>query len=234
MVSQFAGLQTICTAEQILSEKKSWIKYSTGSSALDTLLLGGIESRALTEVYGDYGTGKTQLALTLCITAQLPDLSENRRVLFIDTQNTFRAARLHQIAENRSSEDPREFLKRILVLTAFDSIRFEKIIASLNVLVRFYAVSIVIVDSLISLYRGEYAVNGTIFERQQRLNQQIHTLKAVGDLLGCAVVVTNQIQVRPGDAFRGYIQAATGGNIVGHGTTYRILLKRKGNKDLRK
>ena len=48
------------------------IKMTTGSSELDTLIGGGVETMSITEVFGEFRTGKTQLAHTLCVTAQLP------------------------------------------------------------------------------------------------------------------------------------------------------------------
>ena len=48
------------------------LKITTGSSELDSLLGGGIDTMSITEIFGEFRTGKTQLAHTLCVTAQLP------------------------------------------------------------------------------------------------------------------------------------------------------------------
>jgi meiotic recombination protein DMC1 len=54
------------------------------------LLGGGIESMAITEVFGEFRTGKTQLSHTLCVSAQMP--GENGymggKVIFLDTEHT--------------------------------------------------------------------------------------------------------------------------------------------------
>jgi DNA repair protein RadA len=101
-------IKDFSTAEEIL-EKKSLLKCTTGSSKLDSFLKGGIETQAMTEIAGEFGSGKSQLCYTLCVTANLPlnkgGLDGN--VVFRDTENTFRPERIHQIAENRGITDDR-------------------------------------------------------------------------------------------------------------------------------
>ena len=206
-------------------------RISTGSSSLDNLLQGGIESHAVTEFYGDYGTGKTQLALTLCVTAQNPtdnEESTNKKVLFIDTENTFRAARVYQIAETRGILDPKEILQNVLVYRVSDSNSLELIVADLSS--SFAAINLMVVDSIISLYRAEYAAQGAITERQQSLNRTLHCLRSIAENTGCAIVVTNQIQTTADPITHEYLKP-TGGNILGHGSTYRIHLKKKGRRE---
>lgn len=79
-----------CSGMEMLEIRKKMIKITTGSSQLDSLLGGGIESRSLTEVYGEYRSGKTQLAHTLCVTTQLPrsQFGGGGKVIFIDTEGT--------------------------------------------------------------------------------------------------------------------------------------------------
>jgi DNA repair protein RadA len=226
LIAQLVGLDPILKADQLLEQKKLWNRFSTGSRNLDNLLLGGIETHALTEFYGDYGTGKTQLALTLSITSQAVD--SNCRILFIDTENTFRGARLYQIAENRGVLDPEHFLENILVLKAFDLVKFDSILNRLEAIVRRYTINLIILDSLIALYRAEYSTQGTIIERQQRINKTIHLFKNITDGFGCAVVLTNQVQTKYDDVSTHNYFKPTGGNIVGHGTTYRIHLRKRG------
>jgi RecA/RadA recombinase len=77
------------------------VRITTGSPALDALLGGGIDSMAITEVFGEFRTGKTQLAHTLCVTCQLPRErgGGNGKVIYIDTEGTFRPERIYKIAE---------------------------------------------------------------------------------------------------------------------------------------
>ena len=102
-------------------EKRSQIvKITTGCEALDTLLGGGIESCSITEVFGEFRTGKTQLCHTMCVTAQLPleNKGGNGKVAFIDTEGTFRSERIIQIA-TRFGMDPTEVLDNIIVARAY-------------------------------------------------------------------------------------------------------------------
>ena len=70
--------------------RKKILKISTGSSKFDQLLGGGIESMSITEAFGEFRTGKTQLAHTLCVTCQLPKEKGggNGKVIYIDTEGT--------------------------------------------------------------------------------------------------------------------------------------------------
>lgn len=60
------------TGNQIAQKRKNVVRITTGSTVLDELLGGGIETMAITEAFGEFRTGKTQLAHTLCVTTQLP------------------------------------------------------------------------------------------------------------------------------------------------------------------
>jgi DNA repair protein RadA len=103
-------VKEFCTAEEILERRKGLVRFSTGSAKLDTFLNGGIETQAVTEIAGEFGTGKSQICHTLCVTANAKKekprssgssttTSTDHNVIFIDTENTFRAERVHQIAE---------------------------------------------------------------------------------------------------------------------------------------
>ncbi|MFZ0221618.1 MAG: DNA repair and recombination protein RadA, partial [Candidatus Nitrosopolaris sp.] len=85
------------TAEAILERRKNLLRCTTGSSKLDSFLKRGIESQAMTEFAGEFGSGKSQLCYTLCVTANMPvDKSGlGGNVIFIDTENTFRAESIH-------------------------------------------------------------------------------------------------------------------------------------------
>jgi len=66
----------------------------------------------MTEIAGEFGSGKSQLCYTLCVTANLPFKKKglDGNVIFIDTENTFRPERIHQVAESRGIADPEEIL----------------------------------------------------------------------------------------------------------------------------
>jgi DNA repair protein RAD51 len=89
------------TAAVSMELQKDKIMISTGSKELDNLLGGGIETGSLTEIFGEFRTGKTQLCHTLCVSCQRPmdQGGAEGRALYIDTEGTFRAPNLARIAE---------------------------------------------------------------------------------------------------------------------------------------
>jgi DNA repair protein RadA len=86
-------------------------------------LKGGIETQAMSEIAGEFGSGKSQLCYTLCVTGNMPAEEEGLggNVIFIDTENTFRPERIHQIAENRWIKEPEDILRKIYVCKIFNS-----------------------------------------------------------------------------------------------------------------
>ena len=156
------------TAAEILERRKNLVKCTTGSSNLDSFLKGGIETQAMSEIAGEFGSGKSQLCYTLCVTANMPKDKEGLggNVIFIDTENTFRPERIHQIAENRGINDPEQILRKIYVCKIFNSGHLELIIQNLGKSIQEYKAKLVIVDSIISLHRAEFTGRGTLADRQ--------------------------------------------------------------------
>jgi DNA repair protein RadA len=219
------------TADQILERRQNLFKCSTGSSRLDSFLKGGIETQAMTEIAGEYASGKSQLCYTLSVTATLP-LNKggfNGSVIFIDTENTFRSERIHQIAENRGI-NPDKVLQKVFVCKVLNAGQLELVAQNLGKSIQEYNAKLVIVDSIISLHRAEFAGRETIAERQKRLNVMLHKLLRLAEVHNIAVIVTNQVQSQPDNFFAngGYTSKVTGGNILGHASTYRILIKKAG------
>jgi DNA repair protein RadA len=219
------------TAQEILERRKSLIKCTTGSSKLDSFLKGGIETQAITEVAGEFGSGKSQICYTLCVTANMSSDKKGLggNVIFIDTENTFRAERIFQIAEHRGINEPDEILRKIYVCKIYNTSHLEVIIQDLGKSIEEYRAKLVIVDSIIALHRAEFTGRGTLADRQQRLNIMLHKLSRLAEVYNIAVVVTNQVQSQPDDFFAGGNGSRpTGGNIMGHASTYRILLRKAG------
>src|ERR1051325_10592692 len=156
------------TADAALKKRRSLLRCSTGSGALDDLFLGGIETQAVTEFYGEFGSGKSQICHTLCIIAGLPVESGglNSGVIYIDTEGTFRPERLEQIARARGV-DPSNALKNVAVCKVYNSAHLELIIKNLGKYVDDYKSKLVIIDSIISLHRAEFSGRGTLADRQQ-------------------------------------------------------------------
>jgi DNA repair protein RadA len=216
------------SAEKMLEIREKLIKFTTGSQSFDLFLGGGIETQALTEIVGEFGSGKSQLCYTLCVTANMAN--KEYGIIFVDTENAFRAERIHQIAESRGL-DAEEIMKKIFVCKIYYSAHLEAVIRSLAKYIEQYKARLVIIDSIISLHRAEFAGRETLAERQQRLNTILHKLIRLAEVYNVAVVYTNQVQAQP-DTFPGNgfdSMRAAGGNIMGHASTYRIFLRKMGH-----
>ena len=179
------------SAEDMLEVRRKIIRFTSGSQNFDLFLGGGIETQALTEIAGEFGSGKSQLCYTICVTAN--EGSPDNGVIFVDTENAFRAERIHQIAESRGL-DAEEIMKKIFVCRIYYSAHLEAVIRSLAKSIEQYKARLVIIDSIISLHRAEFAGRETLTERQQRLNIILHKLIRLTEIYNIAVVYTNQVQ----------------------------------------
>jgi DNA repair protein RadA len=219
-----------CTAADIMTRRNQIMRCTTGSKGLDALLSGGIETQALTEFAGEFGSGKSQLCHTLSVTANMPKekggLGGN--VIFIDTENTFRPERIHQIAE-AYGVDPEKVLASIFVCKIYNSSHLEFVIKNIAKYLEEFRASLVIIDSVISLHRAEYSGRGTLWDRQQKLNSMLHRLTRLAEVYNIAFVLTNQVQSNPDSTFAGDPTKVAGGNILAHATTYRIFFRRAGH-----
>ncbi|PAV08187.1 DNA repair and recombination protein RadA [Methanosphaera cuniculi] len=202
-------------------------RITTGSKGLDELIGGGIETQSITEVYGEFGSGKSQISHELAVTTQLPveEGGLDGDVVFIDTENTFRPERVAQIATGFGL-DVDEVLKRIHVARAFNSSHQILMADKINELIQSgVPIKLIIIDSLMAHFRAEYVGRESLATRQQKLNQHLHTLQTIANSYNVAVLITNQVQSKP-DAFFGTPTKAVGGHVLGHASTYRVLLKK--------
>jgi DNA repair protein RadA len=210
--------------------KRKDIHYiTTGSENFNELLGGkGLESKAITEAYGAFGSGKTQLGLTLAVNAQLPkdQGGANGKAVYIDTEGTFRPDRIRQMAEALGANSDK-VLKNILVARAFNSDHQILLLDKITELIKEQEepIKLVIIDSLTAHFRAEFAGRGQLADRQQRLNRYLHQLMKLAEQHNLVVFVTNQVMSNPAMMF-GDPTTAIGGNIVGHASTFRIYLRR--------
>lgn len=215
------------TAFDVMERRKDVGRITIGSKAFDELIGGGIETQAITEVFGEFGSGKSQLSHELAVTVQLPEDKGglDAEAVFIDTENTFRPERIEQIA-NAFELDLEEVLNKIHIARAFNSSHQILMAEKVNELIQEGKnIRLVIVDSLTAHFRAEYVGREALATRQQKLNQHLHTLQNIANTYNAAVFVTNQVQARP-DAFFGSPTKAIGGHVLGHAATYRIWLKK--------
>ena len=217
-----------------LAKKRSAIaKITTGSKALDDLLLGGIETQSITEVYGEFGCGKTQLCHSLCVTSQMPVEKGGlggAGVLWLDTEGTFRPERIKQIAEHYEM-DVDEILDKITVARAYNSSHQMLILGEVGKVITEEGIRLIISDSMTGMFRSEYLGRGTLANRQQKIGKYMRILSRIAEMYNCAVVGTNQVSASPDSMFGDPIRPV-GGNIVGHTSKYRIYF-RKSSKNKR-
>ncbi len=209
-------------------KRGNMIYIATGSKNFDELLGGkGIHSKAITETYGTYGSGKTQVGLTLAVNVQLPEEKggANGKCAFIDTEGTFMASRVREIAEG-AGLNPENVLKNIFVARAFNSDHQILLLERISEMIKNKEpIKLLIIDSLTAHFRAEFAGRGQLADRQQKLNKYLHELMRLAEQHNIAVYVTNQVMSNPAQMF-GDPTVAIGGNIVGHASTYRIYLRR--------
>ena len=218
------------TATEIYKRRQDIGKISSGTSALDTLFDGGVETQAVTEVYGEFGSGKTQFCHTMCVNVQKTkeEGGLDGGVLYIDTENTFRPERIVSIAKARGIE-PEKALDRIIVAKAYNSSHQEIILQEAGPIIEENKIKLIVVDSAVGLFRAEFLGRGTLSVRQQRLNKFMHLLTRTAETYNIAVIATNQVQSSP-DTFFGDPTRPIGGNVVGHSSTYRVYFKKSGKK----
>ncbi|KAG2230282.1 hypothetical protein INT48_001524, partial [Thamnidium elegans] len=246
------------TAKQIAIQREKVVKISTGSKQLDTLLggfgitflsfffptlifffffLGGIQTMSLTEAFGEYRTGKTQLAHTLCVQVQLSveEGGANSRAAYIDTEGTFRPDRIACIAD-RFGVDPDIVLDNIVVARAWNSDQQMDLISELagHFADQKGAYRLLVIDSIISLFRCDYSGRGELADRQQKLNQMLSRLTKISEEYNVAIFLTNQVSSDPGGGmtFVADPKKPVGGHILAHASSTRIYL-RKGRGDER-
>lgn len=207
----------------IMAKRNAVQKIRTGVPAFDAMLGGGFETGCITECFGQYGSGKTQIAHALAVNTLLayPDAT----IVYIDTENTFRPERIVQFAKAKGL-DAEDVLQRVKVAKAYNSDHQMLLAEKVEELIKQgLEVKLVIVDSLTAHFRAEFVGRGALAERQQKLNKHMHTLSKLADMYNLAVYVTNQVMAKP-DQFFGDPTEAIGGHIVGHNSTFRIYLRR--------
>ncbi|KAF8973643.1 Rad51-domain-containing protein [Flammula alnicola] len=190
---------SFATGVEIQDKRKRVNIISTGSKSVDGILGGGLMSQSISEgmlcisdkishsqyaiVYGEFRTGKTQLAHTMSVVAQLPPElgGASGKVAYIDTEGTFRPDRIRSIAD-RFGVDGNMALENILYARAFNSEHQMELINECSL--RFAEdkdFRLLIVDSIMALFRVDYSGRGELSERQQKLAQMLSKLTKLSE-----------------------------------------------------
>lgn len=220
-------------ADELLKQRQNVARLTTGSKALDKIVDGGLETQTISEFYGEYGSGKSQMCHQLCVNVQLP-LERgglNGGVLYVDTENTFRLERIVQMAKHVGL-DPEQAVKNIIYAEAYTSDHQMFLLENADEIIKANNIKLIIVDSLTAHFRSEYIGREMLASRQQRLNKHMHKLVALARAFNAVAVVTNQVMAKP-DQFFGDAIHPIGGNIVGHTSHTRIYLRRASHGPIR-
>lgn len=217
------------SAKQMHEQRAELIQITTGSKELDNILEGGIETGSITEIYGEFRTGKSQLCHTLCVTCQLPleQGGGEGKALYIDAEGTFRPQRLLQIAEKYGLNGA-DVLDNVAYARAYNTDHQSKLLMEAASMMADTRFALMIVDSATALYRTDYSGRGELSARQVHLARFLRSLQKMADEFGVAVVLTNQVvaQVDGSAMFAGPQSKPIGGNIMAHASTTRLSLRK--------
>ena len=211
-----------------LQERKKLVRITSGSKELDNLLGGGFESDSITELFGEFRTGKTQICHTLCVTCQLPrnEGGGEGKAIYIDTEGTFRPEKLAPIAE-RFGLDPKEVIENVFYARAYNSDHQSRLLIQVCALMCEQKFSLLVVDSATALYRTDYTGRGELSNRQMSLAKFLRNLQKIADEHKIVVVITNQVVATvDGNAFGGNDKKPIGGHIMAHACQTRLYLKK--------
>jgi DNA repair protein RAD51 len=216
------------TAADALEDRKSLLCLTTGSIEIDKLLEGGVETGSITEVFGEFRTGKTQLAHTLCVTCQMAvtEGGAEGKAIYIDTEGTFRPNRLQAIAE-RFGLDPAVALENVAYARAHNSEHQMELLQVAAAIMAQDRYALLVVDSATALFRTDYTGRGELSERQIQMGLFLRQLTRLAEEFGVAVLITNQVVANPdGMSFAKDSTKPIGGNIMAHASTTRLRLRK--------
>ena len=223
------------TAAEDCERRKGVLHITCGAAAVDAILNGGFETRAITEIFGEWRCGKTQICHTLAVTTQMPiEMGGGcSKVAWIDTENTFRSDRLEAIAD-RFGLDRDAVLSNVMVARVDTVDQMMQALIAIGAKMAEEPFKLLIVDSIMAIFRVDYVARGELSERQQTLNQFLSRLRKLAEEFNVAVVLTNQVQSDPGGmAFAGVEpKKPIGGHVLAHASTIRLQV-RKGRAEAR-
>ncbi|HVO36802.1 MAG TPA: DNA repair and recombination protein RadA [Candidatus Acidoferrum sp.] len=220
-------------ADELLRMRQNVLRLTTGSKPLDVMLDGGLETQTITEFYGEYGSGKSQMCHQLCVNVQLPPEKGGLggAALYVDTENTFRTERIVQMSKHLGL-DPEQVVKNIIYAEAYTSDHQMFLLENADEVIKQNNIKLIIVDSLTAHFRSEYIGREMLAPRQQKLNKHMHKLIGLARAFNAVAVVTNQVMAKP-DVFFGDAVHPIGGHIVGHTSHTRVYLRRAAHGPVR-
>jgi len=220
-------------ADELLERRQEVLRLTTGSKKLDELLGGGLETQTITEFYGEYGSGKSQIAHQACVNVQLPPEKGGLGggALYIDTENTFRPERIVQMAKFKGL-DPQKVVKNIIWAEAYTSDHQMFLLENADKVIKENNIRLIVIDSLTAHFRSEYIGRENLALRQQKLNQHMHKLIRLARAFNAVALVTNQVMSSP-EVFFSETVRPIGGHIVAHTSHTRVFLRKSAKGPVR-
>ncbi len=218
------------SVNELMTYQQNYPRLATKCDEVDELFGGGVIPEAVYEVYGEFGSGKTQFCLTLTAEA----LAKDMNVIWLDCEDTFRPTRLKEILLARellTEDDVESKLNRMKYFHTPNSEQLMGTVNSLSEMMWETKPRLLVLDGAIGQFREEYLGRGTLAERQNQIARLMTHIKNISYYFRCTVVFTNQVQSDPAVMFGDPIKPI-GGNIVGHASTYRVYFKKSGKKRL--
>ena len=220
-------------ADELLKMRQNVLRLTSGSKVVDRLIDGGLETQTITEFYGEYGSGKSQICHQLCVNVQLPPEKGglDGSALYIDSENTFRTERIVSMARHLEL-DPEQVVRNIIYAEAYTSDHQMFLLDNADEVIKMNNVKLIIVDSLTAHFRSEYIGRQMLPSRQQKLNKYMHKLLSLSRAFNTIVVITNQVMAKPESSF-GTAVNPIGGHVVAHTIQTRIFLRRASRDQVR-
>ncbi|MHA1589914.1 MAG: ATPase domain-containing protein [Candidatus Njordarchaeales archaeon] len=209
-----------------IEKKKTFLH--TGSKNLDKILGGGWASMEVTELAGEFGTGKTQTCYTAIATALLPPEEKGLNtgkihIMLIDSENVYSKKRLEPIFK-RFGIKLKELEEKLIVRKPKHTADQIRIIKSLLPEVREKNIRLIIVDSLTKHPRADFSGRKVLYSRQRAIIWMVERLRRIALIYNLVVLVTNQVVGVP-DPFKGTTVRPVGGHVLAHNVDTRLLFR---------
>lgn len=212
--------------------EKNLERLSLGCETLDYLFGGGVPKESLTEFFGKFGSGKTQILITIAVEA----IQRGKKVILIDCENTFKVERFLGIARARgyikNQDDEEKFFNSFRKMGCSNSLETRKVLENLTECMLKDSIDVILVDGVIGQIRKEYIGRSELSDRQQYLKPFMERLGSLPMYLRCWVFFSNQVTETP-DSFGTDPIRPIGGNVVGHEATYRVYFSHFDTSDVK-
>ncbi len=220
------------TRGDTLADKRNKLKkIDTGSIGVNKILGGGIPTGYITELYGKFGTGKSQIAMQLAVNTQKPvdEGGLGKKSIYIDTEHSYLPSRLEEIAKH-SGVDTDKVHENVFISQPIDSDHLSEVVKNAKSLCANEDIGLIIVDSIIAPFRSDYTGRDELPERQNHMGSVITDLKQLIRTHDVAVVYTNQVMDNPdGNPYTQDVKPL-GGNVLAHNSAFRIKLENRQSK----